>query len=935
MSTCDARRRSLFLRALALGVLLGVMPSAWSVDLAATASGATVEAYEPPHGRPEFSGRAALGDGKYTLFQSGVYPQVLAIDLGQPREVKTIAIEFRRAEYKPDTFALDYRGEDGVWRRLKEEKGWAQAPGTTYRLLLERTVVARGLRLTVHTCGFDRSLNEEDREKLLRAYGDSALINRFSAFSEEDTQGARSERDAFCSLAAWQLATVRRRAGALTGEAAAGLEALSARLAALSAMEPRQAVVDDAAALARECAAFRDRIFLDRQAALAADDLALAWLGSLERTRQDRFEANPNDTTIRLDCAGNECEDAQLVLLSNRDIDAVDVAVSPLRNAAGDALPAGTAEVFQIGYIHTEPAAYPVPYQGAFADILSPVTRLALRKGQTQPLLVGIRVPAGTAPGLYHGAVVVSEGDRVLGQAAIALTVWGFALPEDIGLRNVFSFSWNHFRSYYGRDPDDTTRRLVYDVLLQHRLNPTSLYVGQSPQPELEMIREYSAKGMSAFNMGKVHGGKRNDATVRALMDAIVAYQRVLTPTDLKKAFIYLTDEPVPGDFATIVRWARQIRAVTSIPLFSALNEPLATYPQDLLEVSDIVCALRYADAAEVQALRQRGKEVWWYIIGWGFKVDEDPLRTRLFPWVAWHHGYDGVMQWVLNHQWCQVTPGLPVTAWTARSLGLQNGTGNLVYPGPDGMPLASLRLKNLRDGLEDYEYALLLRKAATAHRARLTEAERGRVEALLAMGRVDGDNPLGGRDIDQVMAWRTAVGGILHTLASGTQPARVPPTEPTGARPRVGVYDSRAIAVAFVGSEVYMATDGKALAELRAEHEKAKAAGDTQRMATLEAKGKAQQAQMHQQAFSTAPVDAILAHIADQMPGTASAAGVAAIVSAWDRDALAMYPNAERVDVTMALVDAFRPNDRQRKSAIEVQKHPPISLEEAGKIED
>jgi len=36
------------------------------------------------------------------------------------------------------------------------------------------------------------------------------------------------------------------------------------------------------------------------------------------------------------------------------------------------------------------------------------------------------------------------------------------------------------------------------------------------------------------------------------------------------------------------------------------------------------------------------------------------------------------------------------------------NGDGNLIYPGPES-PLSSIRLENIRDGLEDYEYLRLL----------------------------------------------------------------------------------------------------------------------------------------------------------------------------------------------------------------------------------
>ncbi|MBU0606401.1 MAG: DUF4091 domain-containing protein, partial [Armatimonadetes bacterium] len=41
------------------------------------------------------------------------------------------------------------------------------------------------------------------------------------------------------------------------------------------------------------------------------------------------------------------------------------------------------------------------------------------------------------------------------------------------------------------------------------------------------------------------------------------------------------------------------------------------------------------------------------------------------------------------------------------------NGDGWLVYPGPDWTPWPSVRLENIRDGIEDYEYLWLLRERA------------------------------------------------------------------------------------------------------------------------------------------------------------------------------------------------------------------------------
>lgn len=144
----------------------------------------------------------------------------------------------------------------------------------------------------------------------------------------------------------------------------------------------------------------------------------------------------------------------------------------------------------------------------------------------------------------------------------------------------------------------------------------------------------------------------------------------------------------------------------------------------------------------------------------------------------------------------------------------------------------------------------------------------------------------------------------------------------------RIGVYDSRALAVAFVGSEVFQGY----LQDLMSRHEKAKADGDQKLVAELEAEGEAQQRLLHKQGFSTAPVDNILVHIRDQLPGIAKEAGVGPIVSKWDKETLSKYESAEQVDITMALVRALKPNERQLKFARGIQKQQPVSLEEMEK---
>lgn len=123
---------------------------------------------------------------------------------------------------------------------------------------------------------------------------------------------------------------------------------------------------------------------------------------------------------------------------------------------------------------------------------------------------------------------------------------------------------------------------------------------------------------------------------------------------------------------------------------------------------------------------------------------------------------------------------------------------------------------------------------------------------------------------------------------------------------------------MAFVGSPIHV----KQLNQLKEQHDAAKAAGDTGAKARLEEQAKAQQTRLHQQAFGTADVADILEHLGDAMPGIEKEAGVTIFVSKWNAAELQNHEGGERVDVTMPLVDALKPTERQRRSAIEIQKH-------------
>jgi hypothetical protein len=124
-------------------------------------------------------------------------------------------------------------------------------------------------------------------------------------------------------------------------------------------------------------------------------------------------------------------------------------------------------------------------------------------------------------------------------------------------------------------------------------------------------------------------------------------------------------------------------------------------------------------DRAKIEQGRLLGKQAWWYIcvgprdpgaLNWF--VQYPAIRARLLMGAAARKFqvdgflYYRVAGWLEND--APITGG-PYTDWIpAYHSQLPDGDGQIICAGPNG-PLATVRLENIRDGIEDYEYWWLL----------------------------------------------------------------------------------------------------------------------------------------------------------------------------------------------------------------------------------
>ena len=135
----------------------------------------------------------------------------------------------------------------------------------------------------------------------------------------------------------------------------------------------------------------------------------------------------------------------------------------------------------------------------------------------------------------------------------------------------------------------------------------------------------------------------------------------------------------------------------------------------------------RGRDDLDLHGLCQGKPTPWWHI-------DYPLLNYRVPAWIAWRYRISGLLYWGGMAYWNagrrSVDRSQDLLGRAKARSSCYNGEGTLVYPGRaagyDGIA-PSLRLKALRDSIEDYEYLAIARRSA-AGRGREDRAAAGRL---------------------------------------------------------------------------------------------------------------------------------------------------------------------------------------------------------------
>lgn len=352
-----------------------------------------------------------------------------------------------------------------------------------------------------------------------------------------------------------------------------------------------------------------------------------------------------------------------------------------------------------------------------------------------QPVWVDVEVGRHAAAGDHTGDFIVTS-DRGQATVTLELSVWDFELPLRPKMDSAFLL-WELRGDLQAAQE-----------LLRHRV--------QASYIDVEDAAVLMAEGQGLANIGFWSGA--DDRTCSILNPAPTAGQvgdRVaLYPGELD-LYAYVADEPNAscGWDSRLDQWSA---AITANPETKALvtQEPSAGWEW----VGISVLLPKLYDEAEVNIALARGQTVWSYNClrqddySPKWLIGEPPTAFRAFPWINYSLGLTGLLYWR-----CDLWGADPWHAPTAYSAGYP-GEGLLLYPGERHGATgacASIRLKWLRDGLEDYDYLRML-------------AEQGYGDAALEMALTVGSSwGMWTRDPGLIEQVRYAAGQQLDALAN------------------------------------------------------------------------------------------------------------------------------------------------------------------------
>lgn len=481
---------------------------------------------------------------------------------------------------------------------------------------------------------------------------------------------------------------------------------------------------------------YRERFAQAQKSSPGCPQYVLGWQHGLTKVFKPKYWFRGSvDPEISLMCARGEHENVQIAVLPDvgKELNGVKLSVSSLKSANAT-IPSSAIKLYRVGFVKTVPAAYPVQHVGYWPDPLVPNAPINVTGLDLGLFWVDVWVPSNALPGNYQAVLTVTADGVQPRTLKLNMEVLPFALPP----RTVPMVVWTQNKYPWGEMTPKEYEALAL-MYLDHGIDPTSVW-GQLTDPakpdtgDALMARLLDA-GLLLFDIPRPWVNKNtglDHIRARGWMDRAIVYGA--------------QDEPLLDVFEEkVIPDTQRIREMAPAPRVYLASD----YHPRIDRGVDIWMTDPSTGKGLEYALANHGKaELWVYYCHLPINavlhdpipdapnmlIDNPAIEHRLAYWLAWKHGIKGMFIWAGNHGWDKAnTPDWTEKEWVLTSekagypyAGIHNGNGYLIYPGPN----PSIRMKVIRDGVEDYAYLSLLR----ANLSKLSGRDLAEAKALLAV---------------------------------------------------------------------------------------------------------------------------------------------------------------------------------------------------------
>lgn len=444
---------------------------------------------------------------------------------------------------------------------------------------------------------------------------------------------------------------------------------------------------------------------------------------------------------IQISAARNEHESFQLAAIPlQHELKNVRLEIGDLTDSTGQTLNSSALDARVVGFVKTTRPEYDVPYVGWWPDpLLDFLKAVDIAPGDAQSFWIRLRVPKDQPPGLYHGQVRLLADNAPPTSIHLTVRIDNFQLPDVSPLPLALAQPNEQFFKKYSTQPWQTFKFKLADFLADYYMTYDNIY-RQGP-PDFQIIQYLRDKGtLGKFSLGNlsytVFTPDLSAAALNQRIDHFIsitrpAYEQAKQLGLLDHTYFYGFDERT-AEYIPVIQQVTQ-RLKQEFPGVQIMTTALGPNwgPQSGLNDIDVwVPVLSDYNFARAQKVQAEGKEVWWYTCQspahpYPNVFTEYPaieLRLLLGFMTVKEHAQGFLYYSMMRDQGAPRTAidTGPFTTWPACAfIQPYNGEGYLMYPGPNGDPLASIRLENFRDGIEDYAYSQILQATLAAVKAK------------------------------------------------------------------------------------------------------------------------------------------------------------------------------------------------------------------------